>query len=56
MRLPKVQTDPQFEAVAVPPAGPLFPVFLAVKQTWAWWWAQEEAGRIAWKAKKDAER
>ena len=54
VRLPKVQTDPQFEAVPVPPAGPLFPTFLAVKQVWAWWWAQEEANRIAWKAKKDA--
>jgi hypothetical protein len=54
LRLPKVQTDPAFEAVPVPPAGPLFPTFLAVKQVWQWWWTQEEANRVAWKAKKDA--
>lgn len=54
VRLPKVQTDPAFEAVPVPPAGPLFPTFLAVKQVWVWWWAQEEANRAAWQARKTA--
>ncbi len=52
VRLPKVQTDPAFEAVPVPAAGPLFPTFLAVKSVWSWWWAQEEASRKAWQAKK----
>ena len=51
VRLPKVQTDPAFEAVLVPSVASLFPTFLAIRQVWAWWWAQEEANRAAWKAK-----
>jgi len=45
VRLPKVETDPQFETGAVPAADALFPVFLSVKQVWLWWFAQEEAYR-----------
>jgi hypothetical protein len=45
VRLPKVQTDPQFEVGMVPPVADLFPTFLAVKTVWQWWYAQEEAYR-----------
>jgi hypothetical protein len=45
VRLPKVQTDPAFEVAMVPPTVDLFPVFLAVKDVWRWWFAQEEAYR-----------
>lgn len=45
VRLPKVQTDPAFEVAEVPPAAELFPTFLAVKDVWKWWYAQEEAYR-----------
>jgi hypothetical protein len=51
VRLPKVQTDPVFEVGKVPPVSELFPTFLAVKQVWAWWFAQEEAYRQKRKAK-----
>ena len=45
VRLPKVTTDPGFEVVVVPPARDLFPTFLAVRQLWAWTFAQEQAYR-----------
>lgn len=45
VRLPKVQTDPQFEVGLVPPVADLFPTFQAVKALWVWWFAQEEAYR-----------
>lgn len=45
VRLPKVQTDPGFEVVTVPPVAELLPTFLAVKEVWKWWYAQEEAYR-----------
>lgn len=45
VRLPKVQTDPAFEVGVVPPVADLLPTFLAVKQVWLWWYAQEEAYR-----------
>lgn len=45
LRLPKVETDPAFEVVTVPPALDLFPVFLATKQLWQWTYANEEAYR-----------
>jgi hypothetical protein len=45
VRLPKVETDPAFEVVAVKPMADLFPVFLAVKSLWAWSYANEEAYR-----------
>lgn len=45
VRLPKVQTDPAFEVAVVPPVSELLPTFLAVKEVWKWWFAQEEAYR-----------
>lgn len=45
VRLPKVQTDPAFEVAVVPPVSELLPTFLAVKDVWRWWFAQEEAYR-----------
>lgn len=50
VRLPKVQTDPAFEVGIVPPAADLFPTFLAVKQLWTWWFAEEEKYRARVKA------
>lgn len=50
LRLPKVETDPTFEAVPVPPVDTLFPVFLAVKQVWEWWVEEEKASRARWEA------
>lgn len=50
VRLPKVQTDPAFEVVEVGPVADLFPTFLAVKDVWRWWFAQEEAYRAKRKA------
>lgn len=52
VRLPKVQTDPAFEVGTVPPVADLFPVFLAVKQLWTWWYAEEEKYRARVKAAK----
>lgn len=43
VRLPKVETDPAFEVVAVPPAAELLPVFLAVKTLWTWTTANDAA-------------
>lgn len=45
VRLPKNQDDPAFEVAEVPAVDALFPVFLAVKDVWRWWFAQEEAYR-----------
>lgn len=45
VRLPKVQTDPEFETGEVPKVAELLPTFLAVKALWVWWFAQEEAYR-----------
>lgn len=45
VRLPKVETDPAFEVVSVPPAADLLPTFLAVKELWKWTYANEEAYR-----------
>jgi hypothetical protein len=36
VRLPKTRTDPEFEAVPVPPVADLLPVFLAVRDVWQW--------------------
>lgn len=52
VRLPKVQTDPAFEVGHVPPIADLFPVFLAVKELWKWWYAEEEKYRARVKAAK----
>ncbi len=45
VRLPKNVEDPAFEVVPVPPAAELLPTFLAVKQVWAFTYAQETAYR-----------
>lgn len=52
LRLPKVESDPDFEAVPVPDMLDLFPTFLAVKRVWDWWYANERKSREAWAAKK----
>lgn len=52
LRLPKVETDPNFEAVTIPPAEELFPTFLAVQQVWQWWYAEEKASRARWEAQR----
>src|SRR3990167_2143908 len=54
VRLPKNQNDPQFEIGPVPPVDQLFPTFLAVKEVWKWWFAQEEIYRAKVKAAKTA--
>ena len=43
VRLPKVETDPAFEAGEVPPVETLWPTFLAVLDVWRWWHAGEKA-------------
>ena len=45
VRLPKVETDPQFEVAESPSVEELFPTFTAVLGVWRWWFAQEEAYR-----------
>ena len=52
LRLPKVETDPNFEPVPVAAPDALFPTFLAVKKVWEWWYAQEVASRAKWEAQK----
>lgn len=52
LRLPKIETDPNFEAVVVPSVDTLFPVFLNVKAVWEWWYAEEQASRAKWEANK----
>jgi hypothetical protein len=54
LRLPKLESDPQFEVQASPAIEVLFPVFLAAMQLWKWWWAEEQRSKAAWQAKKDA--
>jgi hypothetical protein len=51
VRLPKVETDPAFEAALVPPLAELWPTFLAVLQVWKWWYA----GELAYQSKRSAE-
>lgn len=43
VRLPKVETDPEFEVQTVPPVDDLLPVFLAVKELWKWAHVHEAA-------------
>jgi hypothetical protein len=45
VRLPKVDSDPEFETAVVPPVADLLPVFLSVKRVWVWWFQHEEAYR-----------
>lgn len=54
VRLPKLETDPAFEAVEVPPREDLFPVFLSCVHLWQWWSAAEEASKLTWLAKRRA--
>lgn len=56
VRLPKNENDPEFEVVMVPDRKTLFPVFLAVRQVWEWWFAAEEAYRERYRQKKKAEK
>lgn len=48
LRLPKVVTDPNFEAVEVGPVDTLLPVVLHVRALWEWWYAEEKASRERW--------
>lgn len=52
LRLPKNTDDPAFEVAEVPPLVELFPTFLAICQTWRWWWQAEQRSRAAWEAKR----
>lgn len=52
VRLPKHQSDPAFEVVEVPAVADLFPTFLAVKEVWRWWYAQEQAYRARTETQK----
>jgi hypothetical protein len=52
VRLPKVQTDPAFEVAESPALDELMPTFLHALGLWKWWWAQEQAARAKWQAKK----
>lgn len=54
VRLPKIESDPQFEVKVCRPVDELLPTFLSVLQVWKWWHAAESASKAAWKAKKDA--
>jgi hypothetical protein len=45
VRLPKIESDPAFEVVPVPPIADLLPTFLAVQQVWRFTYAQDEAFR-----------
>jgi hypothetical protein len=53
VRLPKNQNDPAFEVAEVAPVDVLFPTFLAVKDVWKWWYAQEEAYRAKRKSQTE---
>lgn len=52
VRLPKLQTDPAFEVVASGSVGELLPTFLAARQVWSWWYAEEQASRAKWEASR----
>lgn len=43
VRLPKAETDPEFETGIAPPVCDLFPVFLSVLGVFTWWHQQEVA-------------
>lgn len=53
LRLPKVDTDPEFEVAPSPPTADLLPTFLAVMVLWRWWFAHEEAYRARRAADKE---
>lgn len=54
VRLPKVQTDPAFEAVASPALDVLMPVFVNVIGLYHWHAAAEAESLAQWKARKAA--
>lgn len=56
VRIPKLESDPAFEAVEVAPVAELFTTFQAVLTVWRWWHAEEAKSLAAWKARRDAER
>lgn len=53
VRLPKVETDPEFEVAEVPPAAGLFQVFKSALALWKWWYRVEQESLAKWKAAKD---
>ena len=50
VRLPKVETDPEFEVGVTPPVSELLPFFLSALSLWRWWHAQE----VAYLARREA--
>lgn len=53
VRLPKHERDPQFEVHRCGSVASLLPVFLAVRDVWQWWYAAEQASKVAWMAKQE---
>lgn len=56
LRLPKTESDSNFEAVPVGPVEELLPVVLATKRIWEWWYAEEQASRAKWEAAQHAKK
>lgn len=56
LRLPKQLGDPSFEVGHVPACPTLYPSFLALRQVWTWWHAQEQAGKASRRAAAIAAR
>lgn len=57
VRLPKYDTDPEFDAVPVPVDSSLAPTFLALLVVYKWWAAEEEKSKAkSRKAKNAAEK
>lgn len=55
LRLPKVESDPNFEAVRIGNLGDYFKAFLSVKATWEWCFKEDSAERAAYKARVAAQ-
>ena len=56
LRLPKVQTDPEFEVVPCPTVDEWFPIFLHVLALWRWWYAEDQKSKQQWYARRAAAR
>jgi hypothetical protein len=54
VRLPKAESDPGFEVVAVESPTAQHRTFLSVLEVWRWWHLAEEASKAAWAAKRKA--
>ena len=54
LRLPKLVSDPAFEAVEVPPFQQYWKLCLAVKTVWEWWHEEQMAYETKRKAAKEA--